>query len=64
MKDRDNPLRGWEPVTLLMPKAFRAAAADAAYRQRLPAREYCRQALILKLAADGVRLDDYETSSA
>jgi hypothetical protein len=55
---------GWEPVTFLMPSMFREAAAEAAHRYSLPAPEYCRRALLLRLEADGVRLEDYEPKAA
>jgi hypothetical protein len=54
--------RDWEPLTVLMPSAFKDAATDAAHRCRLQATEYCRQALLLRLQADGVRLEDYEAA--
>ena len=52
----------WNPVTLLMPSTFAVAAREAAHRYQMPVPEYCRQALLLRLAADGVRLEDYEAA--
>ena len=54
----------WNPLTLLMPSTFDLAAREAAHRYHMPVTEYCRQALLLRLRADGVRLEDYELEAA
>jgi hypothetical protein len=53
----------WNPLTLLMPSTFAHAAREAAHRYQMPVPEYCRQALLLRLAADGIRLDDYDQAA-
>jgi hypothetical protein len=49
----------WDYITLMVPYSFAPAAQEAAHRHKMPITEYCRQALLLRLAADGVRIDDY-----
>jgi hypothetical protein len=56
--------RYWNPITLLMPCNFASAATEAAHMYRMPATEYCRRALLLRLEADGVRLDDFSEVAA
>ena len=53
----------WEPITLLMPHSFAPAVKEIAHRYQMPATEYCRRALLLRLAADGVRLDDFDRAA-
>jgi hypothetical protein len=50
----------WDHITLMVPRNFEDAAREAAHRYAMPVTEYCRRALILRLEADGVRLQDYE----
>jgi hypothetical protein len=64
MAKRNNDASYWNPVTLLMPSTFTTAATEAAHRYQMPVPEYCRQALLLRLAADGIRLEDYEGEAA
>jgi hypothetical protein len=52
-----------EAVTLLLPPNFEPAARYAAQRCKLPLTEYMRRALILRLEADGVRLDDFDKAA-
>jgi hypothetical protein len=54
----------WDQITLMVPSNFASAATEAAHRYNMPMPEYCRQALLLRLAADGVRLDDYPLEAA
>jgi hypothetical protein len=54
----------WDALTLLMPYNFAPAARDAAHRFKMPVTEYCRRALLLRLEADGVRIDDYRDAAA
>jgi len=54
----------WDQITLLVPRSFAPAAQEAAHRYQMPVTEYCRQALLLRLAADGVRLEDYREAAA
>jgi hypothetical protein len=49
----------WDHITIMVPFNFEPAAREAAHRYKMPVTEYCRQALLMRLAADGVRLDDY-----
>jgi hypothetical protein len=49
----------WDEITLAMPWSFAPATSDVARRYRLTVTEYCRRALLMRLAADGVRLEDY-----
>jgi hypothetical protein len=53
----------WDPITLLMPYSFAPAATAIAHRYKMPVLEYCRRALLLRLEADGVRLDDFDTAA-
>jgi hypothetical protein len=52
----------WDTITLRVPHSFAPAAQEVAHRYSMPVTEYCRQALLLRLAADGVRLEDYEAA--
>ena len=55
----------WDHITIMVPFNFAPAAAqEAAHKYKMPVTEYCRQALLLRLAADGVRLDDYVAEAA
>jgi hypothetical protein len=54
----------WDTLTLLVPYHFTTAATEAAHRCKMPVTEYCRMALLLRLEADGVRLDDYRDRAA
>ena len=54
----------WDHITLAVPHNFEPAARKAAHRYRMPVTEYCRRALLLRLEADGVRLDDFEEALA
>jgi hypothetical protein len=54
----------WDTLTLLMPSTFAPAAEDVARRYQMPVTEYCRQALLLRLRADGVRLEDFSDAAA
>ena len=53
----------WDHITLMVPYNFEAAAREAAHRYAMPVTEYCRRALLLRLEADGVRLDDYSPAA-
>jgi hypothetical protein len=53
----------WDHLTLMVPYNFAPAARVAAHRYKMPVTEYCRQALLLRLAADGVRLEDYDEAA-
>jgi hypothetical protein len=59
-KPRQSDQDFWDHITLMVPANFEPAAREAAHRQAMPVTEYCRRALILRLEADGVRLQDYE----
>lgn len=63
-RKRETDADYWNPVTLLMPSTFALAAREAAHRYQMPVPEYCRQALLLRLAADGVRLEDFDFDQA
>jgi hypothetical protein len=52
----------WDQVSFLMPTHIIPAIAETAHKYSLPATEYCRRALLLRLQADGVDLDDYEAA--
>jgi hypothetical protein len=52
----------WDHITLAVPHSFEPAAREAAHRVKMPVTEYCRRALLLRLEADGVRLDDFEAA--
>ena len=52
----------WDHITLMVPYNFEPAAREAAHRAAMPVTEYCRRALLLRLEADGVRLEDYEAA--
>jgi hypothetical protein len=52
----------WDHITLMVPWNFEQAAREAAHRYKMPVTEYCRRALLLRLEADGVRLEDYEAA--
>jgi hypothetical protein len=54
----------WDQLVLMVQYHFPAAAMEAAHRHNMPVTEYCRQELLLRLAADGVRLDDYSDAVA
>jgi hypothetical protein len=54
----------WDHITLMVPSTFEAAARTAAHRNALPVTEYCRRALLLRLEADGIRLDDFSSHEA
>lgn len=49
----------WDRIMLMVPYHFAAAAQEAAHRNRMPTLEWCRHALLLRLEADGVRIEDY-----
>jgi hypothetical protein len=51
---------GWRPVTLAMPGEFVPAVSEIARHYGIPPLEYCRRALLLRLKADGVCLEEYE----
>jgi hypothetical protein len=53
----------WDHLTLMVPYNFAPAAREAAHRYKMPVTEYCRRALLLRLAADGVRLEDYDEAA-
>lgn len=53
----------WDHITLAMPYTFALAATEVAHRYRMPVTEYCRRALLLRLAADGMRLDDFDKAA-
>jgi hypothetical protein len=53
----------WDAITLLMPYSFAPAATAIAHRYKMPVLEYCRRALLLRLEADGVRLDDFDRAA-
>jgi hypothetical protein len=48
----------------MLPYHFPVAAREDADRQGMPVTEWARQALLLRLAADGVRLDDFSDVAA
>lgn len=52
----------WDHISVMVPRNFEPAAQEAAHRAAMPVTEYCRRALLLRLEADGVRLEDYETA--
>ena len=52
----------WDQVTFLMPVRIIPAIRETAHKYRLPPTEYMRRALLLRLQADGVDLDDYEAA--
>jgi hypothetical protein len=47
------------PLKRESPYNFEAAAREAAHRSHVPVTDYLRRALLLRLEADGVRLEDY-----
>jgi hypothetical protein len=53
----------WGSFTLMMPYCFAHAAQEAAHRYNMPTTEYCRRALLLRLEADGIRLEDYDDTA-
>jgi len=53
----------WDHITLMVPYNFEEAAREAAHKSAMPVTEYCRRALILRLEADGVRLNDYQPAA-
>ncbi len=59
----DSDATYWEHITLMVPYTFAPAARAAAHRYNMPVPEYCRRALLLRLEADGVRLDDFEAAA-
>jgi hypothetical protein len=62
MKQKQNDF--WDHITLAVPYNFEPAARAAAHRYKMPVTEYCRRALLLRLEADGVRLDDFDEVAA
>ena len=54
----------WDTLVLMVPYHFAPAAREAAHRCNMPTPEYCRRALLLRLEADGVRIDDYADAAA
>jgi hypothetical protein len=55
---KKQPKRCWDQISFLMPIHIIPAIEDTARRFRLPPTEYMRRALLLRLQADGVDLDD------
>jgi hypothetical protein len=53
----------WDEVTLAMPYTFTRAVVDVAHKYRMPPLEYIRRALMLRLEADGVRIEDYDEAA-
>ena len=53
-----------DQLTIMLPYHFPVAAREDADRQGMPVTEWARQALLLRLAADGVRLDDFSDVAA
>jgi hypothetical protein len=56
MRRSDDDENYWDAITLLMPHSFAPAATAIAL-------EYCRRALLLRLEADGRRLDDFDRAA-
>jgi hypothetical protein len=63
-KRSDTDANYWDQLTIMIPYHFPAAAREAAHRYGMPVTEWARQALLLRLAADGVHLDDYRDVAA
>ena len=53
----------WDELVLLMPRRAVDAAIEAAHDFNMDATEYCRRAIILRLAADGMNLRDFEEAA-
>jgi len=50
----------WDELTLMMPRRAVHGAIEVAHTFNMDATEYCRRAILLRLAADGINLDQYE----
>ena len=49
----------WDELVLPMPRRAVNAAIAAAHNYDIEATEYCRRAILLRLAADGMNLRDF-----
>jgi hypothetical protein len=55
---------GWRPITVAMPSEFVPAVSEIARRYGIPPLEYCRRALLLRLMADGICLEEFQGEAA
>jgi hypothetical protein len=60
---KKQPKRYWDQVSFLMPVPIVPAIEETARKFGLPPTEYMRRAVLLRLQADGVDLDDFDAAA-